>query len=109
MANSGFKGRVLQLSNLLIQGGSTGPSVSFNVLFMDGDGVVHAQTKHVVSLTDDPQIKQASKALLDACLAHAERLHFDAPNDPLKMEEIRRGIAETFVQDDADSDPGEQG
>lgn len=110
MPNSGFKGRVIQLSEIAINGAGAGANVSFRVLFTDGEGVVHAQTKHVVSLTDDESLRSTAKPFLDACIALAERLHFEEPNDPIKFEEIRRGIAETIAfQDDPSNEPGKQG
>jgi hypothetical protein len=108
MANTGFKGELVQIGSMTIEGkGSIGTIVRFRVLFADKEGVVHAHMNHEVA-ADDPAFIEAAKALHAACKAFAEKIHFTSPNTITTA--IASGIAESLSDSpDAPDEPGKQG
>lgn len=105
MPNTGFRGEVIQISDVEIKGRGTGASVRYRVLFSDTEGHVHAHTAHELQIGEDSPFTEPARLLLEACKAHAEQIHFENPGTT--TEKKLRGIVESAS--DATEDPGEPG
>jgi hypothetical protein len=93
---SGFKGTQVHISAVNLGPSGTGPKLTVQVQFCDGDGVVHAITKHELEPSVTPEIEEATKSLLDALKPWVEKIHYDTPDN--KTEKVAlRGIVESLV------------
>lgn len=84
-----FAGKNIKITRVLMEG----PRVSFDLVFADDEGVVHAHMKH--SLIEPPaSIRAAAAELLSAISDHAHEIHFGEA--PRERERRATGIAESF-------------
>lgn len=107
---SGFRGTQVAISSISIAGKDRGAQISVSASFMDGDGMVHATTRHTLEAGADPKIAAAAKALYEALQRWVESVHYTDPTSASSPRVNVRGIAETIRDaDDESGEPGRQG
>jgi len=96
--NTGFRGSVVNVSEVIVQGDSVnGARVIFRVLFTDTEGVVHATTKHEIDpMAHGSDLQEAVSALVKAVTRWAETAHFSAPILESTKKEMILGLAESL-------------
>lgn len=110
MANSGFKGSIVRLSNVEILGTDEAAAVKLKVQFADSQGVVHAVTSHSLALVrdDDPDLYDAAAVFMRLLRERVTTLHFAEPehgSPTTEKEQVIRGIGEA-LRDRLDSPDG---
>jgi len=110
VANAGFRGTTVHVSEIDIRGRGTGASLKYRILFVDPEGQTHATCTHDVSISDDSPLQEPVRNLLAAIQQHAENIHFETPSIPTARQVSPRGIAEAVsgITDPSD-EPGESG
>jgi hypothetical protein len=92
--NSGYKGSRVGVTKATIEN----TSLTYEIQFVDEDGVVHGIMRHGVPLDNESEISLKANELLDILRKRAEGMHFASPTDGALPSAIGgpRGIGESL-------------
>ena len=74
--HSGFKGTRIGVNSVSM----TGQTISYEISFIDDDGITHGTLRHTIPAEGDPEITQKADAFITALIHRAARVHFAQPN-----------------------------
>lgn len=90
---SGFKGTVIQLYDIRVEGGDIGFGAKF---VAPDDGLVHATVQHRIPYAENPEIAKAVRELNNVLRAWTERAHFTGGSVEAPQKVVISGIAEAI-------------
>jgi len=102
-----FRGSVVRLERVAIQGSPTGAGLKFTIQFTDREGIVYATSTHEVEVGVTPRVHAAITELRDAITEWATKVHFQDAT-PAESKKVLRGIAESLHNGDASADDLEE-
>jgi hypothetical protein len=107
--HTGYRGTRVGVHTLTI----TGNLLSYEVAFVDEDGVTHGIMRHTIPIDADPAVQNAANALVTELIKKAARAHytqpsgFDSTSTPTSTDDLRTALGNPHTE--ADEPPGAQG
>ena len=74
--HNGFKGSRIGVNSVSM----SGQTISYEIAFIDDDGITHGTLRHTIPADGDPEIAQKADAFITALIHRAARVHFSQPN-----------------------------
>lgn len=82
--HSGFKGSRIGVNSVLM----SGQTISYEIAFIDDDGITHGTLRHTIPAEGDSDITQKADALITALIHRAAKIHFSQPGVPNATKDV---------------------